>query len=92
MIQTFRTGYNPIYQSGWDANFRQQTYKPAAIRCLASLPVFYHLYRAGIELGGRSSDEQDSYSGLYWGIRILGEHIPVAVKSTSLVTCRSRAH
>ncbi len=65
-LQTFRAGYNPIYQSEWDATFRQQEYNPAAIRLLASLSVIFCLYMAGMELGTSNHDYKIS------GVQCLG--------------------
>jgi hypothetical protein len=43
----YHVGYNPIYQSQWDAEFRQHSYSPWPMRTFAILGVVWHLVMFG---------------------------------------------
>ena len=43
----YHAGYNPIFQSQWDAEFRQNSYSPWPIRIFAAIGAVYNVYMAG---------------------------------------------
>jgi hypothetical protein len=42
----YHEGYNPIYQSQWDGEFRQHSYSPWPIRIFAAVGAAYNVYMA----------------------------------------------
>jgi class 3 adenylate cyclase len=46
----YHAGYNPIYQSQWDAEFRQHSYSPGPIRLFTTVGAVYHLLFGGMGL------------------------------------------
>jgi hypothetical protein len=43
----FHADYNPIFQSQWDAEFRQHSYSPWPIRIFATVGAVFNMYSAG---------------------------------------------
>ena len=53
---------NPIYQSLWDAEFRQQSYSPGPIRILATVTSFYNVFSTATTFSrGASMDQTLAY-------------------------------
>jgi hypothetical protein len=50
------TGNIPIYQSQWDAEFRQHSYSPGPIRTFTTLGALYNLLFGGMSLVGSAGD------------------------------------
>jgi class 3 adenylate cyclase len=50
------TGNNPIYQSQWDAEFRQHSYSPGPIRTFTTLGALYNLLFGGMGLVESAGD------------------------------------
>ena len=65
----YHVGYNPIYQSQWDAEFRQQSYSPGPIRILATITAVYNLFTAGMSFARADRDQAPL---AYVAPRILG--------------------
>jgi class 3 adenylate cyclase len=49
-------GNNPIYQSQWDAEFRQHSYSPGPIRLFTTVGAIYHLLYGGMVLVESAGD------------------------------------